>query len=39
MIPYVDIPCDETTHKPYVLYAHYNNGRYIECVTLVNEAR
>ena len=39
MIPYNNIQCDETTHNSNVLYTHYNNGRYIERVTCVNEAR
>ena len=39
IIPYVDIPCDETAYYTHVLYTQYNNGRYIECVTRVNEAR
>ena len=39
IIPYVDIPCDETTNNSHVILIQYNDIRYNECVTRVNEAR
>ena len=39
MIPYVNNPCDETTHNSHGIHTHYNNVRYIEWITRVNGAR
>ena len=39
MIPYVDIPCDETTNNSHVIIIQYNDIRYNDWVTRVNEAR